>query len=258
MLAQTSIERTSDSAPDKTPGANQRDLGAEIFQTTSLADWKSSGLTDLNSIAQEIPGLSLIEVTDGADTLVLSPNSESFLPGPSGDVSRMNATADACSPEYEQKTIMVNGIETVVRSITPYGDWLRDLAEDALNEPMPDIALDMEKDQHQIVDAAGPVAKALAENLEAMAKGQLDPIEMRKNFKALQDLFLTRMEPDKLKEVCDAINQELANAGKEWMRISISETSGEIWLGALSGHSGKFTPIYEIRNKTGCPPMPEQ
>lgn len=258
MHSQTSHERISDASTSANNGTDNSHLAqAVILSKESQADWKSTDLKDLNSIAHQIPGLDLIEVTDGTNTILANPNTKAFLPGPPGDATRMSATSGACLPEHERKTIMVNGIETVVNSVTPYGTWLRDLAEDALNEPLPESAPKMEKSQQDLVDAAVPFAKAVAENLEAMAQGQLDPVDMRKNFKALQELFLTRMPPEKVKEVCDAINMELAKAGKEWMRISISETSSEIWLGALSGHNSKFTPVYEVRNKTGCPPMPE-
>lgn len=253
-----STERISDASRGGNAGSDNHQIaGAVILDKESQADWKSTNLKDFSSITHQIPGLDLIEVTDGTNTLLVNPTVESFLPGSPGDAARMRATSNVCTPENEQKTIMVNGIETVVNSITPYGNWLKDLAEDALNEPMPDAPPKLEKGQQDLVDAAAPLAKAVAENLEAMAQGKLDPLEMRKNFKALQELFLNRMAPEELKVVCDAINMELAKAGKEWMRISIAESSGEIWLGALSGQSGKFTPVYEVRNKTGCPAMPE-
>jgi hypothetical protein len=105
-----------------------------------------------------------------------------------------------------------------------------------------------------IVDASVPLAKAFAEKLLLMQQGQLDPT-MREDFRALQKLLIGRMTPEESKNICDAINLELKNQGIGWMRIATSEISGEIWIGTGSGD--KFRPIYEVKNKTGCPEMPQ-
>lgn len=177
-------------------------------------------------------------------------------------IQNRNTQSDkTCLPETEVKP--ADGVEppTMVHKLTAYGEWLREQAGIALNiEPPEDIA-PLSQEQQDLLDAAGPRAQELARKLLEMSQGGIDPT-MRQDLKELQKLFNQRnVSPDEAREfykaVCDAINVQLAANGKDWMRIAVSETTGEVYVGVKSQLDGKFKPTFELRSQTDCPQMPQ-
>jgi len=236
---------------DNTPPSNDNYLSASIWSEMSSLlqrDTDTKGQQDGITVAGS--------ARDGLVAL-----SDYPMPQLTIDDGTRATGARACQPETEQVETVVAGQPTVVNKLTEFGEWLRAEAGVALNIDPPSDKPQLTQQQQDMLDAAGPHAQQLAEKLLAMSQGQVDPT-MRDDIKALQKLFTQRgVPPEEAREfykaVCDAINQQLAASGKDWMRIAISETTGEVYVGIKSQLDGKFKPTFELRSQVDCPEMPK-
>ncbi len=223
--------------------ANDRSDHVDGVNAAQLGDGTYVGLSDFN-----LGGFELYEKHD-------SPVSASSNRASTDQTGA--AKGDVCQPEIIQEKIIVGGQETVVSKITEYGKWLKEEAAKALNVEPPQKAPPLNDVQQKLFDQAGTEAAEFASKLLKMSQGKPD-ITMRDNLQELQRLFNQRhVTPEESKAVCDAINVQLKEQGYDWLRIAVSDTTGEIYLGIKSQHDGKFTTAYEIRNKAGCPEQPQ-
>ncbi len=234
----TAAERIDTATDGRHRGSAQADpaLSANLWQEMALANKNALPLTDVNAV------LGLVTVSDGKGVSGLTPD------------QAISPTSGECQPEYVTYNADKGGTDTAIREITPYGAWLKKLAGEALSEALPATPPSLTDVQSGIVDASVPLAKAFSEKLKLMQQGIIDPT-MRDDFRELQKLLVGRMTPEESKNICDAINLELQKQGVGWLRIATSEISGEIWIGTGSGD--KFTPLFEVKNKNGCPEMPQ-
>lgn len=178
------------------------------------------------------------------------------------DSTKTSGGANSCTPETIETHTDVAGQPTVANQLTEYGEWLRKEAAKALNVELPGTAPELNPEQEQLLADAGPLAQSVAEKLKSLSQGNFDPT-MRQDLRKLQELFNDRgVSGDEarqlFKNVCDAINMQLKASGNEWMRVAVSETTGEVYIGIKSQHDNQFKPTFELRSQTDCPEMPKK
>lgn len=202
--------------------------------------------------SEKADGIKAVMLSDGTS---LALNDVEFY-----DSAKTSGGAGACKQETETVETVVAGQPTVVNKLTEYGEWLRKEAAKALNIEPPESMPNLSPEQQKLLDDAGPLALSIADKLQKMSQGNFDPT-MRKDLRDLQELFSARgisgEEARQLfKEVCDAINMQLKANGDDWMRVAVSETTGEVYIGIRSQQDNQYKPTFELRSQSDCPDMP--